>query len=174
MGCIRFLLSPLALIPAAVVAVLAMVVGVAVATSAMGQQACFRDGGWVVSDLFGAIMLGVTFVGAALGGLTARRLGSGLTVLLMMGLMAFIALVPHADSPLDADKSVRYLERPESRPKEVGLMEFMKWSEDPAWVRYGAAAVGVTGVLLGSSFGRRSGRADGGARRASRAAGRGA
>jgi len=163
MGCIRFLFSPFAFVAGAVAMILTVFVGTAIAISALGLPACFKDDSWIVSETFGAILIGITFVGAVIGGLAARKISGGFASLLMIGFAVFIALVPHVDSPMDATKSQRYVGRPELRPSEAGLIDVMKWAENPAWMRYGAAIVGVAGVLFGNSLakGGRKSRASG-------------
>jgi len=140
MGCIRFLLSPLA------------VVFGAVAQSTLGLEKCFREESWVLSDTFAAIMLGVTFVGAIIGGAVSRKTGGGLAVLLMIVFAAAVSLIPHLDSPTDASKSKRFEGRPSAPAKDTGVVDLMRWTEHPDWMRYGGALVGVTGVGFGSSL----------------------
>ena len=152
MGCIRFLLSPFAFLFGAVVMALVVFIGFAVAISVMGMPKAYAGEGWLVSDTFAAILLGLTFVGAIAGTMVARRMGGGLATLLMMAFAAYICLVPHADSPQDPSKSQRYAGRPESRPDNAGLVNLMRWSEDPSWLRYGGAVVGVTGAAIGASL----------------------
>jgi hypothetical protein len=156
MGCLRFLLSPFAVVFGATAMVLVLFVGFAVANSALGTPACFTESTWMVSDTFAAIMLGVTFVAAIVGGVVSRRTGNALTVLLMMAFAAFITVVPNVDSPLDALRSQRYTDRPESRPKDASLLELVRWNDQPNWMRYGGTIVGVTGVVFGSSLAKKA------------------
>lgn len=152
MGCIRFLFSPFAFVFGAVGMALVMVIAIAVTTSTMGMAACFKDDTWSVTDTFGAIMLGAAFIGGIVGGAIARKSGGGLAVLLMAAFAAYISFVPHVDSPMDAGKSKRYEGRPESRPKDAGLLELVRYTDHPSWMRLGGAIVGVTGVVFGSSL----------------------
>jgi hypothetical protein len=152
MGCIRFLLSPFAFLFGAVVLSLVSLIGFAVATSALGMQKSYVGDGWMLSDTLAAIMLGVTFIGALVGAVVARRLGGGFATLLMIAFVVFISVVQHVDSPMDPSKSQRYVGRPESRSEKAGLVDLMRWSEQPAWMRYGGALVGVTGVVFGASL----------------------
>ena len=152
MGCIRFLFSPFAVIFGAVAMMVVAVVGFAVVQSALGLEKCYREDSWVLSDTFAAIMLGVTFLGAIIGGSVSRRTGGVLAVLLMMAFAAAVSLIPHLDSPTDASKSKRFEGRPSAPAKDTGLVDLMRWSEHPDWMRYGGALVGVTGVVFGSSL----------------------
>lgn len=163
MGCIRFLLSPFAVIFGAVAMMVVAVVGFAVAQSTLGLEKCYREDSWVLSDTFAAIMLGVTFLGAIIGGAVSRRTGGGLAVLLMIVFAAAISLIPNLDSPTDSSKSKRFEDRPSAPSKDTGLVDLMRWTENPDWMRYGGALVGVTGVVFGSSLakGGRKSRASG-------------
>lgn len=152
MGCIRFLFSPFAFVFGAVGMMLVATVGFAIATSVMGIDKCYAGDSWQYSDTFAAVMLGITFVGAILGGVVARKTGGGFAVLLVAAFAAIVSLVPHLDSPTDASKSRRFDGRPEARPGDAGLVDLMKWSEHPEWMRYAGALVGVTGVIFGSSL----------------------
>lgn len=153
MGCLRLLLSPFGVVFGAIAMMLVTLVGFAIGLAAMGTPACYRGDTWMVSETFGAILLGIAFVASIVGGAVARRTGGGFAVLLMMGFAVFIGVVPNADSPTDAGKSRRYEGRPESRPSDAGLVDLARWSEQPDWVRYGAAIVGLTGVVFGGSLG---------------------
>jgi len=152
MGCIRFLFSPFAVIFGAVAMMVLAVVGFAIAQSTLGVEKCYREDSWVLSDTFAAIMLGVTFLGAIIGGAVSRRTGGGLAVLLMILFAAAVSLIPHLDSPMDASKSKRFEGRPSAPSKDTGLVDLMRWTENPDWMRYGGALVGVTGVVFGSSL----------------------
>ncbi|MEY5060620.1 MAG: hypothetical protein RIS45_541 [Planctomycetota bacterium] len=152
MGCIRFLLSPFASVLGAIVLGLVTLIGFAITTSTLGMQKAYLEDGWLVSDTFAAILLGITFVGSMAGAFVARRMGSGLATLLLIAFVAYISLVQNVDSPQDPSKSQRFAGRPDSRPENVGLVDLMRWTEQPNWVRYGSALVGVTGVLFGASL----------------------
>lgn len=163
MGCIRFLLSPFAVVFGAVAMMLVAVVGFAIAISSLGLEKCYREDSWVLSDTAAAILLGVTFVGAIIGGAVSRRTGGVLAVLLMIVFAAAVSLIPHLDSPMDASKSKRFEGRPSAPTKDTGLVDLLRWTEHADWMRYGGALVGVTGVVFGSSLakGGRKQRSDG-------------
>lgn len=152
MGCIRILFSPFAFLFGAIAMMTVAVAGFAIAIAAMGVPACYRDDSWVANDTFAAILLGVGFVGAIVGGAVARRTGGVPAVLLLVAFAAVIHLVPHLDSPLDATKSQRFAGRPDSRPDDAAFADLARWTEHPGWMRYAGALVGVTGVVFGSSL----------------------
>jgi len=152
MGCIRILLSPFGFLFGAVAMMTVGVAGFAIAVAAMGAPACYRDDSWVANDAFAAILLGIGFVGAIVGGAVARKTSGVPAVLLLVAFAAVIHLVPHLDSPLDASKSQRFAGRPESRPDEAPFSELVQWTEHPGWMRYAGALAAVTGVVFGSSL----------------------
>jgi uncharacterized membrane protein YfcA len=154
MGCIRILLSPLGLAFGAVAMMAVSLAGFAIALTALGTPACYRDDSWIASDAFAAILVGIHFVGAIVGGAVARRTSGSLAVALLLGFALVVSLVPHLDSPLDASKSQRFAGRPGTRASDAPFGELVKWTEQPGWMRYASAAVGVTGVLFGGSLGR--------------------
>lgn len=154
MGCIRILFSPFTFLLGAVSMMTVVVVGFAIAIAAMGAPACYRDDSWVSTDTFAAILLGVNFLGAIVGGAVARRTGGVPAVLLLAAFAAILSLVPHIDSPMDEAKSQRFAGRPESRPDDAQLSDLARWTEHPGWVRFAGALVGVTGVVVGSSLAR--------------------
>lgn len=158
MGCLRFLLSPFGCLFGAIAMMVVAFAGFAIALSALGTPACYRGDSWLVSDTFAAILLGIHFVGAIIGGAVARRTGGGFAVLLLIGVALVMSLVPHLDSPFDAAKSQRFAGRPEARASDTALTDLTTWTEQPDWMRYAGALVGLTGVVFGSSLatGRRS------------------
>lgn len=152
MGCIRILFSPLAALLGAIAMSAVAIAGFAITLAALGAPACYREGSWIASDTLLAILLGITLVAAITGGAVARRMGGGLAVLLVALFAAATSLVPHLDSPLDAAKSQRFAGRPDQRPSDAPFSDLARWTEQPDWMRYAGALVGVTGVLFGSSL----------------------
>jgi hypothetical protein len=165
MGCLRFLLSPFGCLFGFIAMAVVAFAGFAITLSALGAPACYRDDSWMVGDTFAAILLGIHFVATIVGGAVARRTGGGFAVFLLLAVALLTSLVPHLDSPLDASKSQRFTGRPESRGSDAALADLTKWTEQPDWMRYAGALVGVTGVLFGSSLAAPRGAAPARARR---------
>ena len=152
MGCIRILFSPLAALLGTVALSVVAIAGFAITIAALGAPTCYRGDSWMASDTLLAILLGINLLAAITGGAVARRMGGGLAVVLVVLFAAVTSLVPHLDSPLDAAKSQRFAGRPEARPSDAPFTDLARWTEQPEWMRYAGALVGVTGVLFGGSL----------------------
>ena len=154
MGCMGALIRiPLGMILGYLVLFVALLAGLSAVMVFAGADFCFSGESWLASDRFCIVMLGVFAVAAFLGGFTAMRIGGTAAIVFLclvfggLGSLTALGLIGQA-------REVRFKDRPEERPADLGPLQAAQWSETPKWCEWGNVGAGLAGVALGGAVGK--------------------
>lgn len=156
MSCIGALVRiPLGTVLGYIVILAAMFAGLSAVMVFAGADFCFHADSWLASDRFCAAMLGVFALAAFFGGFTAMRIGGGGAIFFLLLLFGSVGCLTALDLLGQADE-IRFKDRPEERPDDLGPVQAAQWSETPKWCEWGNVGIGIAGIAVGAAAGKGS------------------
>lgn len=110
----------------------------------MGTERAFQAGTYVVTPLWLALAVVISFLGAMLGGYVCAGISKSKRTCQVLAGIVFVAGILVCSSAMRADPA------PRVRAGDVPNLQAMQQAQSPTWMHILSPVIGAMGVLLGS------------------------